>query len=183
MYKELYIVAGERNIKAAPTFGGLYANVGETHLGVESRLKRDDYRRKAAGGKWIILYRLRVPHYLSDKDIHRLLKSHPRVRYEKSANTEEFFFIGDSGSGHVARQTFKECLSKIIHFDDLHLREQGKIKTPTPHKPPNQETNSTILKCIASIIFYWLFSPILLSLTILFFTTLCCCGSPFSNNP
>ena len=52
MPNKIYIVAGERNMKLAQIEGGLWANVGQTTRGVSDRLRDDDYKRKAAGGKW-----------------------------------------------------------------------------------------------------------------------------------
>ena len=100
--KEIYLVAGERNMLTARAQGGLWANVGETRVGVEERLRGDDYRRKAAGGAWRIIGRWRVPPGFSDRDIHPILKRHSGVSWVPSANTEEFFFEGDEGDGRVA---------------------------------------------------------------------------------
>ena len=100
--KEIYLVAGERNMLTARAQGGLWANVGETRVGVESRLRGDDYRRKAAGGAWRIISRWRAPDDFSDRDIHRVLKRHRSVTWVPSSNTEEFFFEGDEGDGSVA---------------------------------------------------------------------------------
>jgi hypothetical protein len=100
--KEIYLVAGERNMLTAGAQGGLWANVGETRVGVEERLRGGDYRRKAAGGAWRILARWQVPEGFSDRDIHPILRAHEGVRTAGSANGEEFFFEGDRGDGSVA---------------------------------------------------------------------------------
>ena len=110
MPKEIYIVAGSRNVLTAGAQGGLWANVGETRVGVEARLMGDDYRRKAAGGDWVVIARYRVPPDASDRDVHRLLKAHPGARWVRSANTEEFFFPGDRGDGAAARRAVEDCL-------------------------------------------------------------------------
>jgi len=71
-------------------------------------LRDDDYKRKAAGGKWVILYEQEVGN-ISDKEIHPFLKSHPRVKHDKSSdNTEEFLFIDDPGDGSEAIRIVSE---------------------------------------------------------------------------
>lgn len=117
--KEIYLVAGERNMLTARVQGGLWANVGETRVGVESRLRGDDYRRKAAGGAWRIISRWRVPDDFSDRDIHRVLKRHRRVTWVPSSNTEEFFFEGDEGDGSVA----VAILGGLIPSRESHIGE------------------------------------------------------------
>jgi hypothetical protein len=117
--KEIYLVAGERNMLTARAQGGLWANVGETRVGVESRLRGDDYRRKAAGGAWRIISRWRVPDDFSDRDIHRVLKRHRRVTWVPSSNTEEFFFEGDEGDGSVA----VAILEGLIPSRESHIGE------------------------------------------------------------
>jgi len=111
MTNKIYIVAGERNMKSAAQQGGLYANVGQTSRQVSERLRDDDYKRKAAGGKWNILYEQPVGD-LSDHAIHPLLKNHPRIRWENSDNTEEFLFLDDPGDGSEARKIVHEILSQ-----------------------------------------------------------------------
>lgn len=107
----IYIVAGERLMRTAGNLGGLYANVGQTSRTPEERLTDDDYRRKAAGGKWQVLFRYPVGGFLTDKQIHPLLKGHPDVRWDPdSHNTEEFFFVGDPGDGSVAAGILMEIL-------------------------------------------------------------------------
>ena len=89
----IYIVAGERNTKpgAVSDSGGLWANVGQTDRLPEIRLLDEDYRRKAAGGTWLILAEFDIGNSsLTDKDIHKYLKQHSEVRWEPSYNTEEF---------------------------------------------------------------------------------------------
>lgn len=107
----IYIVAGERLMRTAGNLGGLYANVGQTSRTPEERLTDDDYRRKAAGGRWQVLFRYPVGGFLTDKQIHPLLKGHPSVRWDPdSHNTEEFFFVGDPGDGSVATAILMEIL-------------------------------------------------------------------------
>lgn len=114
MPKEIYIVAGSRNMLTAKAQGGLWANVGETRVGVEARLMGDDYRRKAAGGDWVVIARYAVPPDASDKDVHRALKAHPGARWVRSPNTEEFFFPGDRGDGAAARRAVEDCLPAVV---------------------------------------------------------------------
>ena len=108
----IYIVAGERIVELAQANGkGLWANVGQTTSQVADRLRANDYKRKAAGGKWVILYD-QVVGNLSDKEIHPFLKSHPRVEHDKdSSNTEEFKFLDDPGDGSEAIKIIEEILS------------------------------------------------------------------------
>lgn len=113
MANKIYIVAGERNMRLAPTEGGLYANVGQTTRDVAERLRDDDYKRKAAGGKWQVLLEQEVGD-LTDKELHPLLKRHPGVTWDSSSdNTEEFFFRGDPGDGSIARQIVGVILKQI----------------------------------------------------------------------
>lgn len=108
----IYIVAGERNIELAQATGkGLWVNVGQTTRRASDRLRDDDYKRKAAGGKWVILYEQEVGN-ISDKEIHPFLKSHPRVKHDKSSdNTEEFLFIDDPGDGSEAIKIVSEIIT------------------------------------------------------------------------
>jgi len=111
MDNKIYIVAGERIMKLAHVEGkGLYANVGQTSRQVSERLRDDDYKRKAAGGAWKVLFSQNVGD-LSDKVIHPILKAHPRVRWENSDNTEEFLFLDDPGDGSEARKIVNQILS------------------------------------------------------------------------
>jgi len=112
MTNKIYIVAGERNMElAALRRGGLYVNVGQTTREVEDRLRDDDYKRKAAGGKWKVILQQDVGE-LTDKDIHPILKKHPRIYWDpNSNNTEEFLFVDDPGDGSVAKKTVIEILT------------------------------------------------------------------------
>jgi len=111
---KIYVVAGERNMKLAQIEGGLWANVGQTTRDVSDRLRDDDYKRKAAGGKWQVLLNQDVGESLSDHQVHPFLKQHPEVSWDReSDNTEEFFFKGDPGDGSVARQIVSEILRRI----------------------------------------------------------------------
>ena len=114
MPNKIYIVAGERNMKLAQIEGGLWANVGQTTRDVSDRLRDDDYKRKAAGGKWQVLLNQGVGESLSDHQVHPFLKQHPEVSWDReSDNTEEFFFKGDPGDGSVARRIVSEILRRI----------------------------------------------------------------------
>ena len=126
MANKIYIVAGERNMRLAPTEGGLYANVGQTTRGVADRLRDDDYKRKAAGGKWQVLLEQEVGD-LTDKQIHSLLKNHPRVLWDPdSDNTEEFLFKGDPGDGSVALEIVLDIL-KHLHTPLL-IKENRELR-------------------------------------------------------
>lgn len=106
----IYIVAGERNCRkgAVSDNGGLWANVGQTSRNPEDRLTDDDYRKKAAGGKWLVLAQFDVGDSLTDYDVHKYLKSHPEIKYDYSSNTEEFLFTTDDGSGRRAKEIVGE---------------------------------------------------------------------------
>jgi len=111
MDNKIYIVAGARNMQLAQASGGgLWANVGQTTRQVSERLRDDDYKRKAAGGAWKVLFSQNVGD-LSDKVIHPILKAHPRVRWENTDNTEEFLFLDDPGDGSEARKIVSKILS------------------------------------------------------------------------
>lgn len=130
MANKIYIVAGERNMRLAPTEGGLYANVGQTTRSVADRLRDDDYKRKAAGGKWQVLLEQEVGDLTTDKQIHPLLKRHPDVTWDPdSDNTEEFFFRGDPGDGSVARLIVGGILQQIClpHLQQENARLTGDI--------------------------------------------------------
>jgi hypothetical protein len=122
MTNKIYIVAGERNMELAALGGaGLYVNVGQTTRDVEDRLSDDDYKRKAAGGKWKVILLAEVGE-LTDKDIHPILKNHPRVYWDpNSNNTEEFLFIDDPGDGSVAKKIVIDILTQ--HCEPLLLED------------------------------------------------------------
>ena len=125
----IYIVAGERNIQAVDLFGGLYFNLGMTKHSVEDRLKDPDYRRKNAGGKWVILHEWKVEDSLRDSVFHDLLE-HAGYQRTKSnleefstdgSNTEEFFACGDDGTAH-------EVAKIIQHYIDEHSIQRAKYE-------------------------------------------------------
>ena len=110
----IYIVAGERNIRAVNINGGLYANVGQTTRRITDRLRDDDYKRKAGGGRWVPLFEHPVGNSISDREIHIHLRQHPDVIWDRqSNNTEEFLFRNDLGDGIVAKEIILGILKKI----------------------------------------------------------------------
>jgi hypothetical protein len=122
MVKTIYLIAGERLIEGVAHFGGLYANVGQTERSVSERLKDEDYRRKNSGGDWKVLKTWKVEPYVSDSDLHKILKSNKyagKVMWKKSSNTEEFNFIGDDGKGSVAIPIIQEELERLSVFVEL----------------------------------------------------------------
>jgi len=124
MDNKIYIVAGARNMQLAQASGGgLWANVGQTTRQVSERLRDDDYKRKAAGGAWQVLFSQDVGD-LSDKEIHPILKAHPRVHWEKSDNTEEFLFLDDPGDGSKAKEIVREILSSFSLIVDEQIYRQ-----------------------------------------------------------
>jgi len=118
----IYIVAGERNCKvgAVSDNGGLWANVGQTDRSPQERLLDDDYRKKAAGGKWLILAQFDVGENVTDHDVHKYLKTHQDVRWDASSNTEEFLFTTDDGTGQKA----KEIVGDFLHDKSLPMLVQ-----------------------------------------------------------
>jgi len=116
MVKTIYLVAGERLIEGVAHFGGLYANVGQTDRSVNERLKDEDYRRKNSGGDWKVLKTWGVESFVSDSELHKILKSNKyadRIIWKKSSNTEEFQFIGDDGTGNVAIPIIQKELEEL----------------------------------------------------------------------
>jgi hypothetical protein len=115
--KKIYLVAGERNCSkgAIKENGGLYANIGETIRSVLERTRDEDYRRKQLGGKITILKEWEITQYsFSDRDIHKQLKMHPRVKWESSDNTEEFLFLDDKGDGSVATEIIENIIIGLL---------------------------------------------------------------------
>jgi len=115
--KKIYLIAGERNCSrgAIEENSGLYANVGETNRNVIQRTRDEDYRKKQLGGKIIILKEWDISDYkLSDRDIHKQLKIHPRVKWEASDNTEEFLFLDDKGDGSVAIEIIENIIIGLM---------------------------------------------------------------------
>lgn len=115
--KKIYLIAGERNCSrgAIEENGGLYANVGETVRNVIQRTRDEDYRRKQLGGKITILKEWEISDFrLSDRDIHKQLKVHPRVKWEASDNTEEFLFLDDKGDGSVAIEIIENIIIGLM---------------------------------------------------------------------
>jgi len=113
--KSIYLIAGERNCSrgAIEENGGLYANVGETTRSIVERVRDLDYKRKQLGGRITCLKQWKLPssrYNLSDKDIHKQLKMHPRIKWEASDNTEEFLFLDDKGDGSVAIETIENVI-------------------------------------------------------------------------
>lgn len=115
--KNIYLISGERNCSkgAIEENGGLYANVGETDRNAIQRTRDEDYRRKQLGGKITILKEWEITQYsLSDRDIHKQLKMHPRVKWEASDNTEEFLFLDDKGDGSVAIEIIENIIIGLL---------------------------------------------------------------------
>jgi|TARA_R110002020_G_scaffold343847_1_gene558225 hypothetical protein len=105
----IYIVAGERNIQTVETLGGLYFNLGKTTRSVEERLKDNDYRRKKAGGEWVIIDQWEVEDSITDSVFHKLLEKNGVIR-TKTDNTEEFFLSNDNGAATKAIKIIQEYI-------------------------------------------------------------------------
>ena len=127
----IYIIAAKISIELAKARNGnLIANVGETSRDINDRLKDDDYRRKTPGGEWIVIH-FYEDTAVSDKDIHKLLKKHPRVKWNNNSNTEEFTFLDDNGNGDEARRIVNSLLHEI---------ENGKLKSDNTKLVKNMQT-------------------------------------------
>lgn len=135
--KWIYLVAGDRNIQMANGNQRLWCNLGETSGLVEDRLEDSDYGRKAAGGNWVILNKWRVPSWISDKDIHAIIKQNIEVIWKDSRNTEEFLFVGDYGDGKMATPIIESAIREAmmakgneliagIKVEQLYLRKKLK---------------------------------------------------------
>jgi hypothetical protein len=111
---KLYVIAGERNMKAVKDLGGLYANVGQTTRTVYDRIKDKDYRLKSGAGTWKVIIEDTPLGKFEDAHIHELLRKRGDVKWDpESLNTEEFHFITDKGNGEEAKRIVKECLNNL----------------------------------------------------------------------
>jgi len=111
---KLYVIAGERNMKAVKDLGGLYANVGQTTRTVYDRIKDKDYRLKSGAGTWKVIIEDTPLGKFEDAHIHELLRKRGDVKWDpESLNTEEFHFITDKGDGEEAKRIVKECLNNL----------------------------------------------------------------------
>ena len=121
----IYIVAGERNIQAVDFFGGLYFNLGQTDRSVEERLKDPDYRRKNAGGKWVILHEWEVEDSLTDSVFHEILED-SGINRSGTNNTEEFFAPGDDGTADEAAKIVQDYINEHsvqkVKYENIRLK-------------------------------------------------------------
>lgn len=127
---------------------GLWANVGQTTRDVSERLRDDDYKRKAAGGRWQILFTQDVGENLTDKQIHPFLKQHPEVEWDhNSDNTEEFLFKGDQGDGSVARRIVGEILRRVCLpiLQDENAKLQDEVSRLQLELQDSNETVASLL--------------------------------------
>jgi len=147
---KIYIVAGERNMLLARAGGGgLYANVGQTTREVTERLRDDDYKRKAAGGRWQILFSQEVGDSVTDKQLHPLLKSHPGVSWDPDCdNTEEFLFKDDTGDGETARRIVGEIIQQVCL--PLLQAEISRLRRETSRMEEELEQRAQIIRDLAS---------------------------------
>ena len=134
---------------SSQNLGGLWANVGQTTRDVSNRLQDDDYKRKAAGGKWKILFEQDVPDGFTDHQIHPFLKQHPGVSWDReSNNTEEFLFKGDPGDGSLARQIVDGILRKICL--PLLQEESSKLRKEVERLQAELEQAGNTIRDLAS---------------------------------
>lgn len=112
--KFIYLVAGQRNIDSVELHTGLFANVGETTVSVSERLSNVDYARKCSGGNWTILASWKIPDWISDHDVHAILRTNDRISWGNPTNTEEFFFAGESDAIQFAKTTVESAVCCAI---------------------------------------------------------------------
>lgn len=110
----IYLVAGSRNIESCQIHGGLFANVGQTDRNVAERLTDSDYSRKNSGGNWIILAQWTVPNWISDRDVHEILRTKDGISWGNETNTEEFFFEGEAAEAKVAKSIVESAICCAI---------------------------------------------------------------------
>lgn len=106
----IYLVAGSRNIESCQIHGGLFANVGQTDRFVAERLSDTDYARKNGSGEWIILAQWTVPNWISDHDVHEILRTKDGISWGNETNTEEFFFEGETAEAKVAKTIVESAI-------------------------------------------------------------------------
>jgi hypothetical protein len=110
----IYIFAHDSQIELAECKkNGLCANVGQTSRTTRQRLNDPDYKAKQAGGKFRCYWQVKVPTTLRDHHIHQKLKKHSRVRWTRSANTEEFRFLDDSGDAKEATRIVEDIIKDL----------------------------------------------------------------------
>ena len=156
MPNKIYIVACEMSMQCARAgltdlragSNGLWANVGQTTRNVYERLRDDDYKRKQMGGELMVLFEQDVGDMTTDKQIHPLLKQHPDVIWNKSSNTEEFFFKGDPGDGSVARRIVSEILRRICV--PLLQQENSKLHEETDRLRAELEQANSVIRDLSS---------------------------------
>lgn len=124
----IYILSSAMAIELAESKPGrgLTANVGQTTRPVSERIKDSDYSRKTPGGRWVIITEFNDTQ-ITDSDVHKFLKDHPRVKWDdENPNTEEFTFLDDDGSGNEA----VKIVSSFMQENDLKLlkREYKRLK-------------------------------------------------------
>lgn len=112
--KFIYLVAGQRNIESVELHGGIFANCGETDRAIEDRLSDNDYGRKNSGGNWTILAKWKVPDWISDHDVHAILRTNDRISWGNPTNTEEFFFAGETDAIQLAKTIVESAVCCAI---------------------------------------------------------------------
>jgi len=110
----IYLVAGSRNIESCSSHGGLFVNVGQTDRDVNERLSDSDYSRKNGSGTWIILAQWTVPNWISDHDVHEILRTKEGISWGNETNTEEFFFAGETADAKTAKLIVESAICCAI---------------------------------------------------------------------
>ena len=110
----IYIFVQDSQIELAKyKKNGLCVNVGQTSRTTHQRLNDPDYKTKQAGGKFRCYWEMKVPTKLKDSHIHQKLKKHRRVKWTRSANTEEFRFLDDSGDAKEAARIVEDIIKDL----------------------------------------------------------------------
>ena len=129
------VVGGVRTTESstAKQVGGLWANVGMTLNGrlPEDRIKDRDYQTKKTGN-WKVIEKWDVGN-ATDHLVHRFLKKRNDVEWNSaSANSEEFLFKDDDGTGEKAAQIIEDILLENLELPNFVLEKieelEGRIE-------------------------------------------------------
>lgn len=140
--KFIYLVAGQRNIESVELHAGLFANVGETDRAISDRLSDSDYARKCSGGNWVILASWKIPNWISDHDVHAILRTNDRISWGNPTNTEEFFFAGESDAIQFAKTIVESavCCAIMNGARSLNVGTKAEDVIPAFGKAPKPYT-------------------------------------------
>lgn len=139
----IYLVAGSRNIESCQIHGGLFANIGQTDRLVAERLSDTDYARKNGSGEWIILAQWTVPNWISDHDIHAVLRTKESLSWGNATNTEEFFFAGETADAKIAKTIVESAICCAIINAARSISAGIKTEDVIPAIPPAPKPYTT----------------------------------------